>query len=437
MAEKDDPLDLILEEIARIHKIRGSVHGDYRHGRVIMLEAADQMDYNVGKALKTMRRARESFEEESEIDHRFNSFKAKWALMDAYQFGDQEKALERELQELMKEGEFDLCPPVLAKLERLMDQDVADNIEIGLLLEVAKPEIQLGRGTTLSVLMHNHSAFPIQVDALVGRSSQASINVLDFYKGEMRPKDDRNFQINVIPKVEGDIPVEIEAVIENDSRMMKVKKGFSLKVEVPAQVVQVVQVVTPNEMQYAKGPPVPRSPMPSSFDPLALVVSGTVDQWALCITTFAKGRGPIDLTGMVQADPNFVRSDGYSNMFKALLVMTYDRSIDWGAWFNEAGFAGEDYSRRCTKLLYRMATNPDRSLELEMDGSIGSSNIENLIGAMQIASGEIRREERSRRSWKVDGEIDGTRFSLSVEKNVRKDEAGKAKAATFRIVPSG
>ncbi len=146
MAEKDDPLDLILEEIARIHKIRGSVHGDYRHGRVIMLEAADQMDYNVGKALKTMRRARESFEEESEIDHRFNSFKAKWALMDAYQFGDQEKALERELQELMKEGEFDLCPPVLAKLERLMDQDVADNIEIGLLLGGRQARDTIGKG---------------------------------------------------------------------------------------------------------------------------------------------------------------------------------------------------------------------------------------------------------------------------------------------------
>jgi hypothetical protein len=296
----------------------------------------------------------------------------------------------------------------------------------------------LGRGTTLSVLMHNHSAFPIQVEALVGRSSQASINVLDFYKGEMRPKDDRSFQINVIPKVEGDIPVEIEAVIENDSRMLRIKKGFSLKVEVPAQVVQ-VQVVTPNEMQYARqGPPIaPRSPTPSSFDPLALVVSGTVDQWALCITTFARGRGPIDLAGMVQADPNYVRSDGYANLFKALLAMTYDRSIDWRAWFNEAGFIGEDFTQRCTKLSYRMATNPDRSLELEMDGSIGSSNIENLIGAMQIASGEIRREERSRRSWKVEGEIDGKGFSLSVEKTVKKDEAGKAKATTFRIVPSG
>jgi hypothetical protein len=438
MFEKDDPLDLILEEIARIHKIRGSVHGDYHHGRVIMLEAADQLDYNVGRALKTMRRARESFEEESEIDRRFNSFKAKWALMDAYQFGDQEKGLEKELHEAIREGEYDLCPPILAKLERLMDQDVADNIEIGLQLEVAKPEIQLGRGTTLSVLMHNHSAFPIQVEALVGRSSQASINVLDFYKGEMRPNDDRNFQINVIPKVEGDIPVEIEATIENDSRMLRIKKGFSLKVEVPAQVVQVVQVMTPNEMQYAKQSPiVPRTQTPSSFDPQALVVSGTVDQWALCIVTFAKGRGPIDLAGMVQADPNFIRSDGYANMFKALLVMAYDRSIDWGAWFNEAGFIGEDYTRRCTRLLYRMATSPDRSIELEMDGSIGSSNIENLIGAMLIASGEIRREERSRRAWKVEGEIDGSRFSLSVEKAVIKDETGKAKAATFRIVPSG
>lgn len=438
MAERDDPLDLILEEIARIHKIRGSVHGDYHHGRVIMLEAADQLDYNVGKALKTMRHARESFEEESEIDRRFNSFKAKWALMDAYQFGEEERRLEKELHEALKEGDYDLCPPILAKLERLLDQDVADNIEIGLLLEVPNPEIQLGRGTTLSVLMHNHSAFAIQVEALVGRSPQASINVLDFYKGEMRPENDRSFQINVIPKVEGDIPVEIEAVIENDSRMLRIKKGFSLKVEVPAQVVQ-VQVVTPNEMQYARqGPPIaPRSPTPSSFDPLALVVSGTVDQWALCITTFAKGRGPIDLAGMVQADSNYVRSDGYANLFKALLAMTYDRSIDWRAWFNEAGFIGEDFTQRCTKLSYRMATNPDRSLELEMDGSIGSSNIENLIGAMQIASGEIRREERSRRSWKVEGEIDGKGFSLSVEKSVKKDEAGKAKATTFRIVPSG
>jgi len=65
---------------------------------------------------------------------------------------------------------------------------------------------------------------------------------------------------------------------------------------------------------------------------------------------------------------------------------------------------------------------------------VGSSNIENLIGAMQIASGEVRREERSRKAWTVEGTMDGAAFSLKIERTVRKDEQGKAVASTFRIV---
>ncbi|HNU36687.1 MAG TPA: hypothetical protein PKJ15_08805, partial [Methanomassiliicoccales archaeon] len=76
----------------------------------------------------------------------------------------------------------------------------------------------------------------------------------------------------------------------------------------------------------------------------------------------------------------------------------------------------------------------ERSVELEMDGSVGSSNIENLIGAMQIASGEVKRAERSRKTWNVEGEMDGSPFSLKVERTVRKDEKGKAVASSFRIV---
>lgn len=428
---KNDPLDLMIEEIARIHKIMGPDKGGYRHGRKLMLDAADQLDYNVGWALRTMHKARRSFEDESQLIRRYTSFKKRWALMDSFHFGEEERGLERELDRLLGKGDFDDCEPVLADLERLLDQDVSDHIDIGLLMEVADPNVQLGKGTTLTITMHNHSAFPIHVDALIGRSEQAAINVLDFYKGEMPPTNDRGFQLNVIPKVEGDIAVEVEATIENDGRTMIVRKCFSLKVSSPPQVMQTVQTIAPNEVRYAR-PAFAIQPRTSSFDPLELVSSGTVDQWADCIEVFARVRTPIDLSDMVKKDPEHIKTDGYANLFRSLLAMPYDRSIDWEVWFNQAGFTGEDYTKRCAKLLFRMSF--DRSVELEMDGSVGSSNIENLIGAMQIASGDIKREERSRKSWKVEGEIDGNAFSLNVEKSVRKDEAGKAKAAMFRII---
>jgi hypothetical protein len=432
----DDSLDQILEEMARIVKIKNQVHGSYHYGRVLMTEAADQLDTNVVWALRTMRKARRSFEEECKVARRYNSFTAKWNRLDPYHFGDEERRLEAQLYDLMKEGEFEQCQPVLARLEELLDQDLADNIEIGLLLEVLDPEIPLGKGTTLTLVLHNSSAFSIHVDSIVGRSPQATIYVLDFFKGEMKSGDKRKCQLNVIPKVEGDIAVEIEAVVGNDSRLMHIKKGFSLKVEPPAQVVQFVQAVTPNEMRYAQ--PIASSSAslraPSSFDPLELVVSGSVDQWTICLSVFAKGRSPIDLSGMARNDPSYVKADGYANLFKALLVMRYDRTVDWESWFEENGFTGEDYTKRCAKLLHRMGFTKDRSVELDIDGSVGSSNIENLIGAMQIASGEIKRQERSRKSWTVEGELDGDRFSLLVEKNVTKDEKGKAVAAVFRIV---
>lgn len=436
MAEKDGPLDEMLEEIARILKIKSTVPGDYRDGRVLMLEAAEQMDSNVLWALRTMRKARRSFEEESEIAKRYNTFTAKWAKMDPYHFGAEEKRLERELYQLLRDGEFDRCADVLAQMERLVDMDVAENIEIGFLLEVVDPEVHLGKGTTLTVLIHNHSAFPIKLDSIKGSSPQASVHVLDFYKGVMKKDDDHKCQINVIPKVEGDIVVEVQVDVCNDSRRMRIHKGFSLRVNAPAQVVRYVDARTPTEVQYVRPAAEPKqhARTASSFDPLEHAASGTVDQWSTCVTVFARNRSPIDLSGLAAKDPNFVKADGYANLFKALLAMRYDPHVDWPAWFSEAGFVGEDYTKRCARLLWQIGSSKDRSVELDMDGSVGSSNIENLIGAMQIASGEVRREERSRKSWTVEGKMDGAPFSLKVERTVRKDEKGKAVASTFKIV---
>ncbi len=434
MFEKDDPLDEMLEEIAKVLKIKSAVPGDYRHGRVLMLEAAEQMDTNVPWALRTMRKARRSFEEESEIAKRYNSFTAKWAKMDPYHFGSEEKQLEKQLYQLLREGEFEQCADVLAKLEQLVDLDVAENIEIGLLLEVVNPEIHLGKGTTLSVLIHNHSAFPIKLDSIKGSSPQAAVHILDFYKGVMKKDEDHKCQINVIPKVEGDIVVEVQVEVCNDSRRMSIKKGFSLRVDAPAQFLQFVDARTPTEVQYVKADAPRPAAKASSFDPLELAASGTVDQWSSCVSVFARNRSPVDLSGLAAKDPNYIKADGYANLFKALLAMRYDPGIDWSAWFSEAGFAGEDYTKRCSRMLWQIGSSKDRSVELEMDGSVGSSNIENLIGAMQIASGEVKREERSRKSWTVDGEMDGSPFSLKIERTVRKDEKGKAVASTFRIV---
>lgn len=434
MFEKDDPLDEMLEEIAKVLKIKSAVPGDYRHGRVLMLEAAEQMDTNVPWALRTMRKARKSFEEESEIAKRYNSFTAKWAKMDPYHFGSEEKQLEKQLYQLLREGEFEQCADVLAKLEQLVDLDVAENIEIGLLLEVVNPEIHLGKGTTLSVLIHNHSAFPIKLDSIRGSSPQAAVHILDFYKGVMKKDEDHKCQINVIPKVEGDIVVEVQVEVCNDSRRMSIKKGFSLRVDAPAQFLQFVDARTPTEVQYVKADAPRPAAKASSFDPLELAASGTVDQWSFCVSMFARNRSPVDLSGLAAKDPNYIKADGYASLFKALLAMRYDPGIDWSAWFSEAGFTGEDYTKRCSRMLWQIGSSKDRSVELEMDGSVGSSNIENLIGAMQIASGEVKREERSRKSWTVDGEMDGSPFSLKIERTVRKDEKGKAVASTFRIV---
>ncbi|HQN76160.1 MAG TPA: hypothetical protein PLQ92_05390 [Methanomassiliicoccales archaeon] len=434
MFEKDDPLDEMLEEIAKVLKIKSAVPGDYRHGRVLMLEAAEQMDTNVPWALRTMRKARRSFEEESEIAKRYNSFTAKWAKMDPYHFGSEEKQLEKQLYQLLREGEFEQCADVLAKLEQLVDLDVAENIEIGLLLEVVNPEIHLGKGTTLSVLIHNHSAFPIKLDSIRGSSPQAAVHILDFYKGVMKKDEDHKCQINVIPKVEGDIVVEVQVEVCNDSRRMSIKKGFSLRVDAPAQFLQFVDARTPTEVRYVKADAPRPAAKASSFDPLELAASGTVDQWSSCVSMFARNRSLVDLSGLAAKDPNYIKADGYANLFKALLAMRYDPGIDWSAWFSEAGFTGEDYTKRCSRMLWQIGSSKDRSVELEMDGSVGSSNIENLIGAMQIASGEVKREERSRKSWTVDGEMDGSPFSLKIERTVRKDEKGKAVASTFRIV---
>jgi len=251
----------------------------------------------------------------------------------------------------------------------------------------------------------------------------------------MKKDEDHKCQINVIPKVEGDIVVEVQVDVCNDSRRMRIQKGFSLRVNAPAQVVQYVDARTPTEVQYVRAE-IPKSIVkaPSSFDPLELTASGTVDQWSQCVTVFAKNRSPLDLSGLAAKDPNYVKADGYANLFRALLAMRYDPGVDWASWFSEAGFTGEDYTKRCAKLLWQIGSSKDRSVELEMDGSVGSSNIENLIGAMQIASGEVRREERSRKAWTVEGEMDGSPFTLKIERTVRKDERGKAVASSFRIV---
>ncbi len=171
--------------------------------------------------------------------------------MPSYLYGDPERDLEQELKASLTEGDFLQCEMIVEDLEKLADKDIADNIEIGIILEVPKPEVHLGRGTSLSVVLHNHSVFPIELMSLVCSSAQAGISVLHFFKGEMPPENDRMFDINVIPKVEGDIAVHIEAVTRSSNRLVPVKKAFSLRVVPPviAQVVAMPQAAPTNSLK--------------------------------------------------------------------------------------------------------------------------------------------------------------------------------------------
>ncbi|HSV42885.1 MAG TPA: hypothetical protein VLH13_05690, partial [Methanomassiliicoccales archaeon] len=379
MADKDDLLEDIMEEMARIHKIKAAAPGCYYHGRVIMLQAAEQLESNVGRALKTMRKARESFEGEGDINQRFNNIKEKRAVIKPYIYKEEEVRLDQRLSDLLKEGDFESCTPVLKRLEELLDEEIAENIEVGIILEAENQEISSGKGSTLSMMFHNHGPFQIRLASLTGLSAQAIVNVLDLYKGDMAPGADKKVQIYIIPKVEGDIALELEANLEIGWRYINVRKGFSVRVVPPAppQIMQMVQVITQSTGPMLPAPPSAPNPAPSStgdMDPNVLIVSGSVDQWASCIMAYARGRSAIDLSGMVQANPDYVKSDGYANLFKALMVMGYDPSIEWDEWFRELGFTGEDYTRRCTKLVYIMSSSAERSVELEMDGSVGSSN---------------------------------------------------------------
>ncbi len=438
MTDDADVLAQIKTEAEAIKKKMVDVPGNYQTGKAIMVESMDVLDRNPKKALKIMRRASESVEEESVLTRRYNSLKQKWGAIPSYQMDEAEMASERRLLELLKAGSFEEAGPVLKILEDSMHLDLVENVDSSLLLDLPDAEIVLGRGSTLEASAANQSAFPLRIITLTGRSSQAQVIVLEDYKGVIQPNAERKLHINVIPGAEGDVVVELEALVEVNSKRVTFKKHGSMTVVQPKLVLGTSTQLAQPARQQANGTNVsmPGSKAQYVHDPMELVKNGTVDQWVDLINMFFENKGTVNLETIAQAFPEFQKMDGYMSLFQAIMVIDYRSTPQWSAWFQTKGFAGNELTKRCTRLLFDMRTAPDMKLELELDGSVGSSNNDHLIGALNIASGNIhlpREKLKGIKSWDIKGKFRGETFTLRVDRNVVKGTDGAKSKAYFSL----
>lgn len=437
MTDDADVLAQIKTEAEAIRKIMGDVPGSYQTGKSIMVESMDVLDRNPKKALKIMRKARDSVKEESVLTRRYNSLKQKWGAIPSYQMDEAEMASERHLLELLRAGSFEEAGPVLKVLEDSMHLDLVENVDSSLLLDLPDAEIVLGRGSTLEASAANQSAFPLRIITLTGRSVQAQVIVLEDYKGVIQPQAERKIHINVIPGAEGDVVVELEALVEVNSKRVTFRKHGSMTVVQP-KFVEMAPRIAPAVRHQVNGTNVsmPGSQAQYVHDPMELVKDGTADQWVDLINMFFENKGAVNLETIAQAFPEFQKMDGYMNLFQAIMVIDYRSTPQWSAWFETKGFAGNELTKRCTSLLFDMRTAPDMKLELELDGSVGSSNNDHLIGALNIASGNIhlpREKLKGIRSWDIKGKFRGEVFTLRVDRNVIKGTDGAKSKAYFSL----
>ncbi len=436
MTDDADVLAQIKIETEEIKKIIGEVPGNYQIGKSIMVESIEVLDRNPKKALKIMKKARDSIEEESALARRYNSLKHKWGAIPSHQMDEAEIASERQLLELLKAGKFEEAGPVLKALEYSLHLDLVDSVDSSLMLDLPNAEIVLGRGSTLEANAANQSAFPLRIITLTGRSAQAQVIVLEDYKGVIQPKAERKIHINVIPGAEGDVVVELEALVEVNSKRVMFKKHGSMTVVQPKSVQETASRIAQPVRQRAGNVSMPGSQAQYVHDPMELVTSGTVDQWVDFINMIFENKGTVNVETIAQAFPEFQKMDGYMSLFQAIMVIDYRPTQQWSAWFEIKGFTGNELTKRCTRLLFDMRTAPDMKLELELDGSVGSSNNDHLIGALNIASGNIhlpREKLKGIRSWDIKGKFRGEGFTLRVERSVIKGEGGARSKAYFSL----
>jgi hypothetical protein len=172
------------------------------------------------------------------------------------------------------------------------------------------------------------------------------------------------------------------------------------------------------------------------YDPMRLIEKGTVDQWVDHINMMFENKGTLNFEALSQTYPEFQKMDGFMNLFQALLVIDYRPTTQWSAWFDTKGFAGNELTKRCSGLVFDMRTAPGMMLVMELDGSVGSSNNDHMIGALNIASGNIllpREKLKGIKTWEVRGTLRGKEFTLRVDRNVTKGEGGAKSKAAFSL----
>jgi hypothetical protein len=422
-----ETLDQILAEAVRIRKVMTEQPGRYERGKALMTEAGKKVDRGPKAALSLMSEARSEIEQEAVVLRRLAEVNRRRKALPSYVPTDEEITIDAQMEEVLRQGEYSLAGQNIKRLEEALHDDVDMSVENEVRLELAESEITFGRGNTLIAKMRNGSKFPIRLLKLVGASTQAQVIVFDEYKGAIAPGASKDVRVNIIPNIEGDVVVEMEGTVEMSSRQVPMKRHVSMKV-LPAPV--------PTYTVQGPQPSVQTSRTPTVvFDPLALVDTGTVDQWTACIITYFESRGTLSLEGLVQKKAGFQTAEGYRALYQSLLLMDYPRSTDWHNWFDLQGFIGDDMTRRCADLLFHLRTSPGQ-FEIELDGNVGSSNNQYLISALHIASGLILLERDKRKdimSWEINGIKNGHPFLVRVERSVKKGEGGAKSRSIFRL----
>ncbi|OPY32588.1 MAG: hypothetical protein A4E32_01170 [Methanomassiliicoccales archaeon PtaU1.Bin124] len=429
MSDKET-FDQILIEASRMRKAMAEAPGRYIKAKAIMAEAREKVDRNPKRALKLMTSAREEVEQEAAVLRRLANIRRRRTILPSYQAMDEEVVRENQLDELLQNGDYQNAQANLDFLESALHDDVEQSVENEVALELPEAQLTFGQGNTLVLKIANRTKFPMRMLKLAGSSAQAQVIVFDEFKGVVLAGASKDVRVNIIPNIEGDLVIELEGMVEMSSRQIPVKKHSSMKVK-PAPVQTIYVQGTPGQMPIAP-------PKMALSDPLDLIDKGSVDQWCSLITTYYESKAAMSLEGLVQKVSGFQTAEGYRSLFQALLLIDYSNPQAWHDWFSSQGIVGEEMTRRCSELFFHLASAKG-AYELELDGNVGSSNNQYLISALHVASGLIALDRERRKDvmkWEITGTRNGKPFLLTVERAIKKGEAGARSRSVFKMALS-
>jgi len=302
------------------------------------------------------------------------------------------------------------------------------------LFKILASEFVSGESGVAELVIQNRNLIPVEVEVIEISSENATISVSGTRSLKIATNEKKSLRLLIIPENSGTLLLKIVTNLKTEGSTVKREEFFQLGVKEPAggEIVTTRPANAPADLDIVSSTPETPAPAPQEIPPQSststgsglnieqLVRKGKADEWAEAITDLVDDEASIDLSTM---SSDLYEKKGYRNLLASMFLIDTE---EYSQKEINAAIRGDSFTNRGIELLLRLRK------EGRIDLSPTTSDQNYLREALNIMTGnyDLKPMEKKRiKEWRIKA---GDKH-LTINKEVIKDESGRAKSFVFTL----